>query len=51
MKKKLLQTTDYKTGESLEILNITKAPEFKEKFFPANRVSKCSHNNRKAIIG
>ena len=51
-KNRLLQITLTKKLENVyKFFNITKAPKFKEKNFPANWVSKCSQNNRQVIIG
>ena len=49
MKKKLSKTCTKKIEEISKFLKITKAYKSKEKFFSANRASRCSQNNRQAI--
>ena len=50
MKKKLLKTTCTKKLEKVsKFLNIIKAYKYKAKFFPANRASRCSQNNRQIM--
>ena len=49
--KNSLKTTCTKELEKVsKILNITKAYKSKEKFFSANRASRCAQNNRQDII-
>ena len=49
--KKLLKTTFTEKLEKVtKFFNISKAYTSKEKFHSANRVSRCSENNRKVII-
>ena len=50
MKKKLLKTTCTKKLEKVSKFNITKAYKSKDKFFSANRASRCSQNKRQVII-
>ena len=48
----LLQTTWTKKLEKVnKFFNIAKAHKSKEKFLSANRVSRCSQNNKQVIIG
>ena len=51
MKKKLLKTTSTKKLEKVNKLFISKACKSKEKFLSTNKVSRCSQNNRKVMIG
>ena len=47
----ILQTTLTKNWNKLILLNITKAHISKHKLISANRVPRCSQNNRQDIIG
>ena len=52
MKKKLLKTTFTEKREKVtKFFNISKTYKSKEKIPSANRVSRCSQNNRQVIIG
>ena len=52
MNKKLLKTTFIEKLEKVtKFFNISKTYKSKEKFPSANRVCRCSQNNRQVIIG
>ena len=52
MKKKLLKITFTEKLEKVtKFFNISKTYKTKENFPSANRVSRCSQNNRQVIIG
>ena len=52
MKKKLLKTTFTEKLEKVtKFFNISKTYKSKEEFPSANRVSRCSQNNRQVMIG
>ena len=46
-----MTTFTKKLEKVLKFFNISKAYKSKEKFLPANTVSRCSQTNRQAIIG
>ena len=52
MKKKLLKTTFTEKLEKVtKFFNISKTYKSKKNILSANRVSRCSQNNRQVIIG